>query len=527
MKISIRSKLIVAISGLVILVFSMAAHLFIAEKKIEMADDIYLSSLAYVKLVSPKIITNYETYLAHNGFIYFNREMKSIFSQSEYIDSIKIITYSGEVLYDSSEDVNKKYEGEKRILKQVDLFAQVRTENISFRTVSGRTIFIKEDGNGNITYVNSDENKNIAPLEKGFVIDYLVVPATEKYSVVYKMNYQKMDERVEFMIMRIAYLALFGIMIGMIMSFIMSKQITKPVADLVNGVNKIALGDFKTRVDIKSNDEIRFLGDAVNKMAIDLEMSTDAKIYKARVGEELKIAMKIQKQLIPDKIPKVKGLEIAAGITPAEEIGGDMYDFLPKIGSRQLMYLGDVTGHGVPAGIVSSIASALFYGYSSTHTDLVEVMASVNRVMKVKTMTNMFMTLCLLEWDESTSKLRYVSAGHEQLIHYKAKTGKAELALAGGVALGMIPDISKLLKVQDINLEVGDFVVLYSDGIPESWNWKREIYGMDRFIADVESIGTKDLSATNFQNNVLINVKKFTEGFPQADDITMIVLKRV
>ena len=527
MKISIRSKLILAISGLMVLVFSMAAHLFIEEKKVEMAEDIYLSSLAYVKLVSPRIIDDYETYLAHNGFVYFNRDIQSIFAQSDYIDSIRIVTYSGEILYDSREDKTKKYDGEKRTLRQVDLFAQVRSENISFNTLSGRVIFIKENEDGNSFYVNSDENRNIIPLEKGFIVGRFVVPSTEKYAVVYEMKYDKLYERINDMIMRIVYLAIFGVMIGMLMSFLMSQQITKPVADLVDGVNQIAKGNFEVRVDIKSSDEIKFLGDAVNKMASDLELSTEAKIYQARMGEELKIAMKIQKQLIPNNIPKVEGLDISAGIVPAEEIGGDIYDFLPKIDGKQLMYLGDVTGHGVPAGIVSSIASALFYGYGTTHPDLMQVMNSVNRVLKAKTMTNMFMTLCLLEWDENNKKLMYVSAGHEQMIHYKAKSQIAELAPSGGIALGMIPDVSKLLKIQEINMEKGDYVVLYSDGIPESWNTKKELYGMERFVSEVAEIGKKDLSATNFKNNVLVNVKKFSEGFPQADDITMIVLKRV
>lgn len=527
MKISIRNKLIFAISGLMVLVFSAAAYLFIGEKKVEMADDIYVNSLAYAELVAPKIISSHEMYLAHNAFVYFNRDMKDVFSQSDYLDSVKIVTYSGDVLYDSSIDKNKKYDGGPRILEDHGLLAQVRSESISFKTVDNRVIFLKEDEKGNVVYVNSDENSNILPLKKGFVLDHLVVPATEEYSVVFELDYQKMDERVAAMVMRMVYLALFGVLIGMIMSFVMSQQITRPVADLVEGVNKIATGDFKTRVNIQTSDEISFLGDAVNKMANDLEMSMEAKVYQARVTEELKLATKIQQQLIPSKLPQIKGLEIDAVVIPAGEIGGDMYDFLPKVGDRHLMYLGDVTGHGVPAGIVSSIASALFYGYGATNEDLNNIMSSVNRVMKAKTMTNMFMTLCLLEWDEVTSKLRYVSAGHEQLIHYKAKDGKAELTPAGGIALGMLPDISKLLKIQEVNFEIGDFIIVYSDGIPESWNSKKELYGMEQFVSDVEKVGTKNLSATDVKNTILADVKQFSGGFPQADDITMMVLKRV
>ena len=323
------------------------------------------------------------------------------------------------------------------------------------------------------------------------------------------------------------YLALFGILLGMILSFFMSTQVTKPVAKLVAGAREIAKGIFTTRVNIKTSDEIGFLGDAFNGMAKDLEESMEAKLYKERVTRELELATQIQQQIIPaqDKIPKVKGLEIAAGLLPAEEIGGDLYDFLLRENDKLMMYLGDVTGHGVPAGIVSSISNALLYGYQG-FADLKQIIIKVNHVLKAKTMPNMFMTLCLMEWDSANEKFSYVSAGHEKLIHFSTRDKKAKLTPAGGIALGMLPDISANVKIENVSLDVGDFIIVYSDGIPEAWNNKKQAYGMDRFVNFVQESAMKMNTAEELKKAILEDVKKFSGDFKQMDDITLIVMRR-
>src|SRR5690606_32671105 len=145
---------------------------------------------------------------------------------------------------------------------------------------------------------------------------------------------------------------------------------------------------FKHRVYVKTKDEVATLANAFNSMAQELEISTKALVYKERVAKELEIAANIQKELLPKEIPVISGLDIAAGILPAEEIGGDCYDFLATDDNNLLMYLGDVTGHGVPAGIVVSIANALIYNYSHD-TDMREILSQVNRILKVKTSSNM------------------------------------------------------------------------------------------------------------------------------------------
>ena len=356
------------------------------------------------------------------------------------------------------------------------------------------------------------------------LIKHIVVPASEKYSVIYTITYENLDERIATMMRRMIYLAIFAIMLGMMLSFGMAAQFVKPVKKLVFGVGEIAKGNFKSRVAIKTHDEMKYLGDAFNQMAVDLEKSVEAKLYKERVTRELEIAGDIQKQIIPKDIPRLPGMDISADIIPAEEIGGDMYDFIPLGNNKLMMYLGDVTGHGVPAGIVSSISNALFYAYSA-EPDLKNLITAVNKVLTAKTMPSMFMTLCLMEWDGTAKKFTYVNAGHEQIIHYKAKEQKAVLTESKGIALGMIPDIADKVSLVEIPLEVGDSLLVYSDGIPEAWRSKTEAYGMDKLVNTMGAAG-KFADSSQMKDYILKDVKTFTGDYKQMDDITLIVIKR-
>jgi len=523
MRISIRKKLVLAISSLVVVLFSLVAFLFINEKRVELADDIYLNTLAFSRLTAHQVVEGYDLYLSENSFVYFNREIRRLLNQNEDVSKIQLVSYAGNLVYDSDLDLDKKYEGE-RLIEDALFINQLRSEYISARDFNDDIFFLKISEEEGIDYVDENEKLINGP-QSGTLVDGFLIPADERFSVYFKIDYSNLNKRVEQMVMRIIYLALLGILIGFLLSLSMSKRITRPVKKLVAGARGISEGDFTTRVEIKTGDELEYLGGAFNEMAKDLEASVEAKIYKERVTLELKLATDIQNQIIPDSnnLPKISGIDIAAGIIPAEEIGGDMYDFLPTKDGRLMFYLGDVTGHGVPAGIVSSIASALFYGYSAD-TDLKNIIINVNRVLKAKTMSNMFMTLCLMEWVPNLNRLRYVSAGHEQIIHYHAADGSVTLTPAGGVALGMLPEISNHVNPVDVDLQSGDFLVVYSDGIPEAWKNEKEKYGMERFMESVKNANAK--TAADMKAKILQDVQSFTAGYKQMDDITLIVIKK-
>lgn len=526
---SLKSKLILGISIFIIVLLTIVAFIQIHEKEKELINDIFNRSRSFAELTSDKLIEDYKLYLIPNSFIYFNREVQDIFSKNEDIDWIKIVGFDGEVFYDSKEDVGQKYQGEIRMISDEKIIEQIKSKNFSVKASdSDQIVFYKKEtlADGRIIFDAVDRNENmITDIKVDQKVDYMVQPTDDEYIVIYGIRYDSLVERVKATQYRILLLALFGVALGILLAIVFGSTITKPLAALKKGAEVLSTGDFSYRVKINTKDEIRQLADTFNKMAEDLQESTKAMIYKERVGKELELARQIQDALIPKNIPQVAGLDIAAGLIPAEEIGGDCYDFLMPNKNELLFYLGDVTGHGVPSGIMVTIANALFYSYADRGMKLNELLEEVNEVIKAKTLPNMFITLVLMNWKIKEKKFSYVSAGHEKIVYYSAKKDEVSLLPSGGLALGMVKDIGKLLKVYEMSLDKGDVLIIYSDGIPEAWNTSKEMYGMERFQEKVKRYA-KFSSALAIKNSVMSDVYMFRQGFKQMDDITCVVVKK-
>ncbi|MFC1655395.1 SpoIIE family protein phosphatase [Patescibacteria group bacterium] len=520
---SIKAKLVAVITILVFGLFSAAAFLLIKEQQKESTQDIFFKARSFSELTSPLIVENYNLYLAQNGFVYFNREMAGIFQKTQDIDAIQVFEYSGRVLYDSVLESEKQYQGPERPITDPDLLEQTQAHNPSVHTQEGRTIYLKEDEDGNYEYVDNNEQsiEDLGALER---LDYLVYPINDEFAVLFHVNYQRLDDLIKAAALRIVFLAVMGMIVGLLTIIFFANRITKPLKKLTASSGIIAKGDFQHRVTIKTHDELELLGNAFNKMAEDLDKSTKALVYKERVAKELEVAQKIQADLIPKNIPKLEGLDISAGLIPAEEIGGDVYDFLKRDDQNTMFYLGDVTGHGVPSGILGSIANALFFS-KLENPNLKEIMVEVNKVIKAKSLANMFLTLCLLNWETTQKKLTFVNAGHEPILHYSKANNSVSVIKSGGIALGMFPDISKMINEQEIQIQPGDYIVLYSDGIPEAWKNEKENYGMERFQSSVQQFGSLE-NSTAIRNAILQNVKEFIGDYKQMDDITIMIVKR-
>jgi HAMP domain-containing protein len=522
---SLKTKLVVAISAMIIVLFMFTTVIFINEKQNEMAVSIYNTARSFADLTAPGIVNNYNVYLAQKSFVYFNREITNTFEKFSDLDSVQLIDYNGVVIYDSRTEKDKQYEGPDRLIQDKDFLTQIQAKNPSIYTLdTKRFVYLKSSGGtGDISFVDANE-KSINAFDPKEKIAYIVQPATNDFSVVYYISYQSLYDSVNQTILRGALLAIFGIGVGILLAFLYAGSITGPLKILTDGVGVIAKGDFKHRVTVKTKDEVFTLAEAFNKMAHDLEISTKALVYKERVAKELELAAKIQKEILPKEIPKVMGLDISAGLLPAEEIGGDSYDFIKSDENSLLMYLGDVTGHGVPSGIVVSVANALIYS-NAQEPDLKKLLIGVNRILKDKTSANMFMTMVMMKWNALLNEMKYVSAGHEQMIHYHASDKKVTLTPPSGIALGMLMDISQNLKEEQVKLESGDVLVVYSDGIPECWKNEKEMYGMGRLKRAVNDYS--DLpSAFAIRNALLADVKEFAGKYKQMDDITLIVIKK-
>ena len=416
---SLKTKLVLSISILIVILFTLTAFLFISEKSKELTQDIFTNAKTFAELTASNIAGDYNLYLAQKSFVFFNRNLKEDFRKFTDLAGIKVISYSGTILFDSKTEESQQYSGLPRVVDSENLLKQAQSKLPSVMTLdSQRLVFLKKMPDGTTSFVDNNE-KAVAPLAVDEKISYLVQPADNQLSILYYISYANLQDRINQSILRGILLAFFGVAIAILMAYAYAGGITKPLKKLTEGAAIIAKGDFNHRVDIKTHDEIETLANAFNSMAQELEISTKALVYKERVAKELELASKIQKELLPKTIPKIAGLDISAGLLPAEEIGGDCYDFIKTDDSNLLMYLGDVTGHGVPSGIVVSIANALIYNFAG-QTDIKSILISVNRILKEKTSSSMFMTLVMLHWNALLNELKFVSAGHEQIIHFHA-----------------------------------------------------------------------------------------------------------
>jgi sigma-B regulation protein RsbU (phosphoserine phosphatase) len=155
-----------------------------------------------------------------------------------------------------------------------------------------------------------------------------------------------------------------------------------------------------------------------------------------------------------------------------------------------------------------------------------DVLVNTNTLLQPRISSRLFMTLVMLRWDAAMQKMYYTGCGHEHILLYNAQTEKVEAFKSGGIALGMIPDNSKIAIEKEIPLQIGDSIVLYTDGVTEAKNQTGEMYGVDRLAAALEKYGYFPSSEGIF-DHITKDFSNFVEEYVQADDITMIVIKYV
>ncbi|MBU0727705.1 PP2C family protein-serine/threonine phosphatase [Patescibacteria group bacterium] len=296
-------------------------------------------------------------------------------------------------------------------------------------------------------------------------------------------------------------------------------RVHKQMVNLLTGKN------YK-KIEPTTIDEIGVITHFFNEITHDLEkISYDIK-ERRRMSSELDIAAQIQKDVLPKEAPEAPGLDVVAKTRAAAEVGGDTFDFLLSPDGNQLfVYIGDVTGHGVPAGLimmmVDTLVTAMVYRGVNNGRDLI---VNTNNLLTPRISSRLFMTSVMLRWDKNAQKMYYTGAGHEHVLVYHKKDESVEAIRSGGIALGMIPDVNQIAQEKEIPLEIGDSVVLYTDGITEAKNNTGEMYGVEGLLESLKKHGYRP-SAESIFDNLTRDFSNFVGEYVQVDDITMIVIK--
>lgn len=306
--------------------------------------------------------------------------------------------------------------------------------------------------------------------------------------------------------------------------FIYWWEVDRPLSKIIHEMKALLTGKPYRRIMTTKENEMGILAHFFNEITRNLESITgDVKTHQ-RLRKEIDSAQDIQRMLIPKLAPEIPGLEVTAKTRPASEIGGDTFDFYNK-GDRHILYIGDSTGHGLPAGIVMVMVDSLLETFIDIKDSILDIMISLNKYLKPHLKPSMFMTMILMEWAPTTGIMKWVGGGHEYLVHMKTKAGQVESIKAGGIAVGMLADNSKLVKEQSLTLEEGDFLVLYSDGITEAKNRSGEDFGLKRLCDFIQSQASMELSTDELFQKIAIEVGRFMGGSVQLDDMTLLVLK--
>ena len=249
-----------------------------------------------------------------------------------------------------------------------------------------------------------------------------------------------------------------------------------------------------------------------------LEETTTA---KERMESELRIARDIQMSMVPSVFPSVEGLDMYASMTPAKEVGGDLYNFLRK-GDKFYFCIGDVSGKGVPASLFMTLATRGFLTLASTGRKPAEIATRMNAELSDNNEMGMFVTMFICMYDLKEGRIEYCNAGHNPPIIGNAEGQFAFLDVKETNApIGLWPDLE--FVGEEMGLFNDSMMLLYTDGLNEAENSLQEQYGEDRIIQLMMSHASQNMC--DMIEALKVDVDQFRDGAEQNDDLTMLALR--
>ncbi len=316
------------------------------------------------------------------------------------------------------------------------------------------------------------------------------------------------------------------LLVSTILAWLIARGISLGISELRNTTELVGSGDLTARVRVATHDELGQLGRAFNQMISEVATARAASEERARMGRELEIAASIQRQLLPPT-PTHPDLEFSGKMVPADEVGGDFYDVLT--GERDTLWVtvGDVSSHGLSAGLVMVMAQAAFatHYYRDPDAPPDTVLRGVNRVLQTnindRLGENKYLTAQLLTY-RGAGTFRCVGA-HEWPIVYRCATGDTEVVETPGPWLGILPTLDEV-PLLDLHLDPGDVLCLYSDGLTEARNEGGELLDLTRFRRLLEKALTGEPPLERAVVEVFEAVSSYASQ--QEDDWSLLLVRR-
>jgi serine phosphatase RsbU (regulator of sigma subunit)/pSer/pThr/pTyr-binding forkhead associated (FHA) protein len=247
----------------------------------------------------------------------------------------------------------------------------------------------------------------------------------------------------------------------------------------------------------------------------------EVQVEQKRLANELAVASEIQLRLHPETPPAITAFDLVGYSFPCYEVGGDYYDFIEKPDGRIVIALGDVSGKGTGAALLMSSIHAAVRAHTRTRLSACEIVSEINQYIYDNTPANRYITLFYSELDPRSSQLTYINAGHNSPLLVRA-TGEVTPLDIGGFPVGITPFGD--YREGWVEIEPGDVMVIYSDGVTESLDEAGEEFGEARLIEIVQK--NRGRTAAGIRDRIDEALTKFVGKASTVDDLTIVILKR-
>jgi sigma-B regulation protein RsbU (phosphoserine phosphatase) len=310
---------------------------------------------------------------------------------------------------------------------------------------------------------------------------------------------------------------------ALVTGIVLTRTITRSVADLYQATEYVRAADFSHRIRIERADQLGSLGESFNAMSASIHSLIEEQRKRQRLENEISIAHEVQSQLFPRKLPEIPGVEIGAFCKPARGVSGDYYDFLQLGPTKLAIALADISGKGISAALLMASVQAalrsqiLIGGRAEAATSV--IVSGINRHLYLNTTEDRFATFFFAVYDSATRILRYTNAGHlpPLCIHENRVTRLED----GGTVIGVFEDTPYDEGV--VELKPGTVFVAFSDGLVEPENVYGEEFGTAR-LQDV-ALRNRNASASAMVSVLLDAPEEWAGSAEQADDMTVIVAR--
>ena len=322
------------------------------------------------------------------------------------------------------------------------------------------------------------------------------------------------------------YIGLFWVL-GIIGIYFLGNMFVAPIKKIAEEIDRIGKEGTAGGFHFTGIGEFAEISTAFNRMMREIQTSQVRLTDQARLKREMQLAQGIQHTLLPKHVPESEGYEIAAEYDAAMEVGGDYYDFFEVDENAVGMAVGDVSGKGIGGAFVMSIVRTALRLEARGEKNAAEVLLKINYNLDGEFKKGMYMTLFYIILDSRRRVINYASAGHTPMILYRGKTDQLFRMNPKGFPIGLNIGDTKLfkknIKNERLSLSKDDLLFVYTDGITEAMNPERDAYGEERLFELIKEHHMA--SPQEFADRLMEDIRIFTRGQPQNDDITFIVIK--